>query len=65
MFLRCRNSTMHAIRSTAILVVVTVLIGLVSNVSLADSLLGNWTLNPEKSITVSKKDKREVACLAH
>ncbi len=61
MFLRCRNSTMHAIRSTAILVVVTVLIGLVSNVSLADSLLGNWTLNPEKSITVSKKDKREVA----
>ena len=52
---------MHAIRSKAILVAVTVLTGMVSNASLADSLLGTWTLNPEKSITVSKKDRREVA----
>ena len=52
---------MHAIRSKAILVAVTVLTGMVSNASLADSLLGSWTLNPEKTITVSKKDTREVA----
>ena len=61
MFFRCRNALMHAIRSKAILVAVTVLTSMVSNASLADSLLGNWTLNPEKSITASKKDMREVA----